>query len=226
MLVIDQAISVIRRLIERSAALGEPIDNTIIAVGGTALSAHGIRDLTEDVDLYIPTFSDEVVYQLEKELKPIFGERFRLDVTATENLWGAILLRDINERSPVYERLDMAGRTFVVKALSIEDLFLVKLSADRAKDRQDLPLIAPRTNGNELIARFNTITQWHGNRQALLRYADEFIGQLDKQYGMTPQQSVPQLRLPPYVVELLWQSYYPDQDSPSTPNPSQSGQTP
>jgi len=37
MLAIDEALSVIVRLIERSQQAGEPIDRTIIVVGGTAL---------------------------------------------------------------------------------------------------------------------------------------------------------------------------------------------
>ena len=68
MLAIDEALSVIVRLIERSQQAGEPIDHTIIVVGGTALSAHGIRNLSEDVDLYVQTFSDDVVFQVEREL--------------------------------------------------------------------------------------------------------------------------------------------------------------
>lgn len=123
MLAIQDALTVIRKLIERSRALNAPIHDTIIIVGGTALSAHGIRAFTEDVDLYLKAFSDEAVFQLEQELKPIYGQQFRLDVTATENLWGAILLRDIAEYSPIYQILEVAGQSFVIKTLSIEDLF-------------------------------------------------------------------------------------------------------
>jgi len=133
MLAIQDALTVIRKLIERSNALNAPIHDTIIIVGGTALSAHGIRAFTEDVDLYLKAFSDEAVFQLEQELKPVYGEQFRLDVTATENLWGAILLRDIAEHSPIYQILEVAGQSFVIRTLSIEDLFLVKLGADGRK---------------------------------------------------------------------------------------------
>ncbi len=221
MLAIQDALTVIRKLIERSHALGAPIHDTIIVVGGTALGAHGIRAFTEDVDLYLKDFSDEAVFQLERELKPVYGEQFRLDVTATENLWGAILLRDIAEHSPVYQTLEAAGRLFVIKALSVEDLFLLKLSADREKDRQDLPLLAARTTAAALIARFNVVVPWHGQRPAVPRFADELVRQLERHYALTPQQTIPRLDLPKYMVEMLWDTYYPARDDRPPTDPPQ-----
>jgi len=219
MLAIKDALAIIRQLIERSHALSAPIHDTIIVVGGTALSAHGIRAFTEDVDLYLKDFSDEAVFQLERELKPVYGEQFRLDVTATENLWGAILLRDIAERSPVYQTLEVAGRPFVIKALSVEDLFLLKLSADREKDRQDLPLLAARTTAEALIARFNVVVQWHGQRPAVPRFADELVRQLEQHYALMPRQTIARLKLPKFMVDMLWQTYYPEPDDRSRNDP-------
>lgn len=212
MLAIEDALSIIRQLIERSERLGAPIHHTIVAVGGTALSAHGIRPESEDVDLYVRTFSDDAVFELEQELRAAHGENFRLDVTATENLWGAILLRDIEDRSPLYQTLEVNGRPYAVKALGIEDLFLLKLSADREKDRRDLPLLAARTAAGALIERFNTITQWHGNRGALLGYADEFVRQLQTLFGLPPSQAIPRLQLPHHMRQLLWEAYCPTPD--------------
>ena len=219
MLAIQDALTVIRALIERCNQLGFPIHQTIVAVGGTALAAHGIRPESEDVDLYVRTFSEDAVFQLERELKPVFGEKFRLDVTATENLWGAILLRDIEEHSPVYQTLEVAGQSFIIKALSIEDLFLIKLSADREKDRRDLPLLAAKTTAEALIARFNVITPWHGNRPELPRYADEFARQLEKHYALAPSRSLPELKLPTFMLEMLWQAYYPEREEPPPSDP-------
>ncbi|MFZ1828011.1 MAG: hypothetical protein WAW42_04435 [Candidatus Competibacteraceae bacterium] len=213
MLAIDEALSVIVRLIERSQQAGEPIDHTIIVVGGTALSAHGIRNLSEGVDLYVQTFSDDVVFQVERELVEIYGPAFKIDVTATENLWGFILLRDIEEHSPTYKMLEVAGQTFTVKALSIEDLFLLEMNAGREKDRQDLPLIAARTTPEALIQRFNVIVQWHGNKPALPGYADELVRQLEICYALEPKQVISQLKLPKFVASMLWETYYPISDN-------------
>lgn len=199
MLAIAEALTVIARLIEQSQRSGEPIHDTIVVVGGTALSAHGIRNLSEDVDLYVKTFSDDVVFQVERELKESYGPAFKLDVTATENLWGFILLRDINEHSPTYRTFEVAGRSFTIKVLSVEDLFLLKLNAGREKDRQDLPL----------IERFNVVVQWHGNKPAIPGYADEFVRQLEACYALAPVQVISRLKLPKFVESMLWETYYP-----------------
>ena len=231
MLAIEDALSIIRRLIERSDRLGAPIHHTIVAVGGTALSAHGIRPESEDVDLFVRTFSDDAVFELERELRATHGESFRLDVTGTENLWGAILLRDIEERSPLYRALEVNGRAYAIKALAVEDLFLLKLSADREKDRRDLPLLAARTTPGALIERFNTLARWHGNRGAVLGYADEFVRRLETLYGLPPPEVIPQLHLPHHMQELLWESHSPTPDRdmaddlappppPKRPNPA------
>lgn len=209
MLAIDEALTVIAKLIERSLQVEEPIDHTIVVVGGTALSAHGIRNLSEDVDLYVKTFSDDIVFQVERELMEVYGPAFKIDVTATENLWGFILLRDIEKHSPTYKAIEVSGQIFIVKALSIEDLFLLKLDAGREKDRQDLPLIAARTTPEALIHRFNTIIQWHGNRPALPGYADELVRRMEICYGLEPKQVICQLKLPKFVENLLWETYYP-----------------
>lgn len=212
MLAIDEALTVIAKLIEQSQRSGAPIHDTIVVVGGTALSAHGIRDLSEDVDLYVKTFSDDVVFQVERELRESYGPAFKLDVTAMENLWGFILLRDIDEHSLTYRTLEAAGRSFTIKALSIEDLFLLKLNAGREKDRQDLPLIAAKTTPEALIERFNVVVQWHGNKPAVPGYADEFVRQLAACYALAPVQVIPRLKLPKFVESMLWETYYPTPD--------------
>lgn len=212
MLTVDDALIVVRKLIDHTLAAGRAIDSTIILVGGTALSAHGIRNLSEDVDLYIKEFSDDVVFQLERELKKTYGEQFKLDVTATENLWGSILLRDITDHSPTYSLLEVNNQHYEIKALSIEDLFLLKLSAGRDKDRRDLPAIAAKTTSDALIQRFNSICKWHGNRHALIGYADDFVRQLEKCHALNPTHIVKLLELPTFIKDMLWETYYPTED--------------
>ncbi len=93
----------------------------------------------------------------------------------------------------------MAGRSFTIKVLSVEDLFLLKLNAGREKDRQDLPL----------IERFNVVVQWHGNKPAIPGYADEFVRQLEACYALAPVQVISRLKLPKFVESMLWETYYP-----------------
>lgn len=144
-------------------------------------------------------------------------------MTATEsvNLWGFILLRDINEHSPTYRTLDVAERSFTIKALSVEDLFLLKLNAGREKDRQDLPLIAAKTTPEALIERFNVVVQWHGNKPAVPGYADEFVRQLEACYALAPVQVISKLKLPKFVESMLWK---PDIRPRTIPQRAEQGQ--
>ena len=221
MLTIEDALAVISRLIQKSRAAGELIDNVIVMVGGTALAAHGVRALSHDIDLFVKTFSEDTVFELEHELKQVHGETFRLDVTATENLWGFILVRDIDENSPVFRNITIDGQAFTIRMLSIETLFLLKLSADRQKDHDDLPLLASRTSPDALIKRFNVISKWHGNRPALAGYADEFVRRLTTFYAVSAHDVIRQLQLPRFIEDMLWESYYPseapDNGAPLTP---------
>jgi predicted nucleotidyltransferase len=219
MLSIDDALAAIRQLIEKTHQAGEFIDKVIILVGGTALAAHGVRDLSHDVDLFVKTFSEDIVFQLENELKPVYGETFRLDVTATENLWGFILVRDIEENSPTFKTIDIDKQVFNIKVLSVETLFLLKLSADRQKDRDDLPLLAAKTTPDALIERFNAISKWHGNPQALIGYADEFVRQMMILYTMPASDVMQKLLLPRFIKDMLWESYYPG-DTPENSSSS------
>lgn len=135
------------------------------------------------------------------------------------------MLRDIEERSPLYRALEVNGRAYAIKALAVEDLFLLKLSADREKDRRDLPLLAARTTPGALIERFNTLARWHGNRGAVLGYADEFVRRLETLYGLPPPEVIPRLQLPHHMQELLWESHSPTPDRdpappPKRPNPA------
>jgi len=58
-----------------------------------------------------------------------------------------------------------------VEALRIEDLFWLKLASGRARDLDDLDLLAPRTTADALVARWNQLIKWHGERHAILGFA-------------------------------------------------------
>ena len=91
----DEALAAIRRLASVAAAHGDPLGSPIVLVGGTAMAAWSVRERSNDVDLYTPHVPAAIVEAVEEELRAIHGPAFRLDVTAGENLWGSILVRDI-----------------------------------------------------------------------------------------------------------------------------------
>lgn len=175
----------------------------IVLVGGTALAGWQIRAYSRDVDIYMPEISADAVEIVEQELRTVHGPAFRLDVTTGENLWGTILLRDI-ATSPVLGTV--AG--LELRALRIEDLFLLKLASGRARDLEDLALIAPRTTADALLDRWNHIIKWHGDRQAILGFADALVLQLQRRYACDPVGTIGRLDVTAGQRELLLDSYH------------------
>lgn len=133
---------------------------------------------------------------------PRYGPSFRLDVTSGENVWGQILVRDIgaSPRVGTIEALEL-------RALSIEDLFLLELSAGRARDLDDLDLLAPHTTAAALVKRWNQLARWHGDRHAIIGFADALVIQLQRLYASDPLSVIPQLDLTAGQRELLLETY-------------------
>lgn len=202
----DDALAVVRRLVVLSEERGQPIGSPIVLVGGSAMAARGVRALSADVDLWTPSFSDDVVHEVEDELRTTWGALVKLDVTSTENLWGPILLRDIAS-SPVVAHVGAERGPVEVRALAIEDLYLLKLSAARTRDLDDLTLLAPRTSAARLVDRFNQLAAWHGDRGAVLGFADAFVTRLVADFGADATETISRLRLAPYMLEALRESH-------------------
>jgi hypothetical protein len=209
----DDALAVIRRLVEVADTRGEIVGQPIVLLGGTALAAWQIRDLSHDVDLYMSTIPSESVEHVETELRAVYGPAFRLDVTSGENVWGSILVRDIAE-SPVVGTID--GRV-ELRALTPADLFLLKLASGRARDLADLDLIASRTDADALVDRWNQLVHWHGDRHAILGFADALLVHLKRLFGSEPRDIIHRLAATDSQKQLLHESHTlkeHDDDSP------------
>ena len=202
----QNAEKVIRRLLEAAENLHAPFEEPIVMLGGTAMAAHNLRQLSQDVDLYARDFSDDVVYQVEQEFKRQFGADFKIDVTSGENIWGDILLRDIGQSEPDMV-IHSGNRDITIRKLGPEDLFLLKLDTGREKDRDDLFILYEKTNSSKLIERFNVIWKWHGNRDAVLGYADSFVTILSQLGSDRPLDVIARLKLPEYMLKLLYETW-------------------
>ncbi|MBA3393550.1 MAG: nucleotidyl transferase AbiEii/AbiGii toxin family protein [Deltaproteobacteria bacterium] len=198
----DDAIAVLTRLVEVARLRGETPGAPIVLLGGTALASWRIRAYSRDVDVYMPHVSAEAVEIVERELRGRYGVGFRLDVTSGENVWGQILVRDIAS-SPVVGAIE----GLEVRALGLEDLFLLKLAAGRARDLADLELIAPRTGADALVARWNQLVKWHGDRHAILGFADGLVLQIRTLYAIDPLSTIARLDLTAGQRELLVDTY-------------------
>jgi hypothetical protein len=174
----------------------------IVVVGGTAMAARGIRTMSAHVDYYSPDIDEDVVHSVETEMKSRFGRDFKIDATPGENLWGPILFRDIAQSGQVTV-IKSRDVEVPVKALSAEDLVLVKIAADRRKDQDDLPLLAPAVEVDALVERFNKVIGWHGDRSAVMAYADRFLEFLSRHKNAPSGPIIVRMAIPDYVKEML-----------------------
>jgi len=202
----QDALKVIRRLLEVAEKRNEPFETPIVMVGGTAMAAHRIRKLSYDVDIYARDFSHDAVHEVETEFRLQFGHSFKIDVTSAENIWGSIMLRDIHHSEP--DTVMRSGnRDLTIQKLNPEDLFLLKLDTGREKDQDDLSVLYERTNSDRLIRRFNVIWKWHGNRDAVLGYADSFVSVMRQLGDHIPSHVIERLKIPEYMLELLYETW-------------------
>jgi hypothetical protein len=150
----------------------------------------------------MPEISADAVELVENEFRARRGAGFRLDVTTGENVWGQILIRDIASSPELGRIADLE-----LRALRIEDLFLLKLASGRARDVPDLDLLAPRTTTEALVDRWNQLIKWHGDRHAILGFADALVIQLQRLLGADPVEIVARLEVTPGQRELLLDTY-------------------
>jgi hypothetical protein len=198
----DDALAVIARLVDVARSRGELLRSPIVLVGGTALAGWQIRAYSRDVDIYMPEISADAVELVEQEFRAHRGPSFRLDVTTGENVWGQILIRDIAS-SPVLGTIS----DLELRALRIEDLFLLKLASGRVRDLPDLDLLAPRTTADALVDRWNQLIKWHGDRHAILGFADALVVQLRRLFGCDPVAIIARLEVTAAQRELLLDTY-------------------
>ncbi len=201
-------LDVVRRLIEVSEQRGEAVGGVVVLVGGSAMAAHGIRAESLDVDAYTPTASEACVAQVEAEYRGRYGPQFRLDVTTVENIWGLIMIRDLAEAPLITHIVSASGRTYAVRALSVEDLYVLKVASGRRRDSDDLPLIAPHTGADAIVARFNTLLAGIGDRKAIPGIADALVGSLAAHYALPSARIIDELAVSDELKEDLREAHH------------------
>jgi hypothetical protein len=204
----NEAIDVVRRVLNRATARGQAIPGFVVLVGGTSMAVNAVRDQSEDVDFYSPVALDDAAMDVERELRPIYGKAFKIDITVGENIWGDILIKDIAQ-SPETQTMDIAGTTVSIRALPPADLFLLKLASGRTKDEADLDMLVKHLDAKCLISRFNQMIKWHGNRSAVLGYTDSFVIRLVQSYSVDARNLIAQLEVADYIKDELLETHSP-----------------
>lgn len=171
------------------------------------LPARQAQPQPPDPDKRLDKFSVNFYHlDVEQEFKRQFGDDFKIDVTSVENIWGNIMLRDISLSEPALV-VRFGNRDLTIRKLGIEDLFLLKLDTGREKDQDDLFVLYEKTSVDALIDRFNVLWKWHGNRDAVVGYADRFVTTLSQFGTVSPREIIARLTLPDYVLQLLHESW-------------------
>lgn len=217
MITYESAIECLTTILERQFSKSGHVPTTVVIVGGTALAAHGIRLLSDDVDYYSTEIDEDVVHDVEEAYRSKYGDTFKIDATPTENLWGPLLLRDIAQ-SPIHQTLVVGSAVVQIRKLSREDLVMVKLIAGREKDEQDLLLLADKTDPGTLAARFNQVIGWYGDRASVIEFTDRFVDHLETAHGVNALDVIDTLSVPSYVKDMLKESRE-TVDATKTPSP-------
>jgi hypothetical protein len=180
---LDEALDIIRDLLREQFRLTGRLPKTVVTIGGTALAARGIRERSDDVDLYLSETEDASVLSVQDAYRRKYGPTFKIDVTPVNTLWGDIAVNDI-EQSPIVATLEVQGRTVEIRALSPETMYLVKVAAYRPKDIPDLPLIATRCSSQSLIVRAKQMFPWYADRSAFPQYVERLARCIAQHFTM------------------------------------------
>src|SRR3546814_695830 len=111
---LEEALEVVRDLLERHQRKHGYVPENVVVVGGTALAVHGVRERSLDVDVYIPDADDDIVAQSEEDGVLKYGPDFKLDVTPVDTLWGTLSIRDI-DKSTIARRVSRSEERRVGK---------------------------------------------------------------------------------------------------------------
>lgn len=159
--------AVLKEIVNRAGAVvSDPSKLIIVAVGGTALCINHIRMASYDIDLFCSSELKPLVESLEEELKSRYGERFRLDVTDQDTVWGQLRIKDIGQ-SPEFQRHQVGDDLFVMRSLDPATLFIMKSCSGRDRDIDDVLLISQHVTMDEVLERLGEIATFNGGMEFL-----------------------------------------------------------
>lgn len=157
-------------LAEINAAVKMLSDNGVrcVIVGGAAMCLHGLRDATNDIDIW--TRDPIGVTELMKRNLP----SIMFDVTNDPYIWGGF------DVSPGDNSVTACG---TVQVLDKPTLFAVKSDTGRSKDISDLELLAGSMPQEDVLERISGFTR--NNKDRFLFFAEHVLLEIQASY-MTP----------------------------------------
>lgn len=181
---LEAALKVIEDLLREQLKTSGRLPETIVTVGGTALAALRIRERSDDVDLYMSEIDDTAIDTVTKKYRAQYGFNFKIDATPGNTIWGSFAIDDIDQ-SPTVATIEIGDVAVRIRALTPETLYLIKVAADRSKDRIDVPLIASKCSYESLLPRALQLFPWYGDRSAFPEYIERLARSMARDFGRT-----------------------------------------
>jgi hypothetical protein len=181
---LEAALKVIEDLLREQLKTSGRLPETIVTVGGTALAALRIRERSDDVDLYMSEIDDTAIDTVTKKYRAQYGFNFKIDATPGNTIWGSFAIDDIDQ-SPTVATIEIGDVAVRIRALTPETLYLIKVAADRPKDRIDVPLIASKCSYESLLPRALQLFPWYGDRSAFPEYIERLARSMARDFGRT-----------------------------------------
>jgi hypothetical protein len=181
---LEAALKVIEDLLREQLKTSGRLPETIVTVGGTALAALRIRERSDDVDLYMSEIDDTAIDTVTKKYRAQYGFNFKIDATPGNTIWGSFAIDDIDQ-SPTVATIEIGDVAVRIRALTPETLYLIKVAADRSKDRIDVPLIASKCSYDSLLPRALQLFPWYGDRSAFPEYIERLARSMARDFGRT-----------------------------------------
>jgi hypothetical protein len=181
---LEAALKVIEDLLREQLKTSGRLPETIVTVGGTALAALRIRERSDDVDLYMSEIDDTAIDTVTKKYRAQYGFNFKIDATPGNTIWGSFAIDDIDQ-SPTLATIEIGDVAVRIRALTPETLYLIKVAADRPKDRIDVPLIASKCSYESLLPRALQLFPWYGDRSAFPEYIERLARSMARDFGRT-----------------------------------------
>jgi hypothetical protein len=144
----------------------------LVALGGTAMALHGLRDQSHDVDLYTP---DACFASQHSPVVMIDDHPVMIDVTTNTHVWGEIDIVDIEADSILADRIEIEGQTIDLRVVSIETMMILKVNAGRTKDRADITALMGRTTPEAVFRRLAAIWKPNEKQSAIVETLDRLV---------------------------------------------------
>jgi hypothetical protein len=196
---LEDALRVIEDLLREQLKRSGRLPETIVIVGGTALAALRIRERSDDVDLYMSEIDDTAIHTVTEKYRARYGFDFKIDATPGNTISGSFAINDIDQ-SPAVATIRIGEATVRIRALTPETLYLVKVAADRPKDRIDAPLIASKCSYESLLSRALRLFPWYGDRNAFPEYVERLARSMARDFGRKIEDVYADFKLPDVIL--------------------------